>query len=162
MEWLNLVNTFLIDSSFIVFLVKLLHIFLYSQLGQCHSYRVKYLMIHRGPGFLVSHHRMIWLHPLPPFLSVSSTGDSQEHWKERRLADERTGGGEGEEPKGGEKAWSSINNSILSVHNAPVRRDSLLKYFYISKRFLKLNPILAIWERTGSEFLKILILWKCV
>ncbi len=122
------------------------------------SYRVReYGMIHRGPGFLVSRHRMIWLLPLPPHLpSVSSTGDAQEHWARETNCWREKGGGTS---KRGEKAWSSINHSILSVHNAPVRRDSLLRYFYIFKRFTKWNPILATWDRTGSEFLKILTSW---
>jgi hypothetical protein len=54
-------------------------------------------MIHRGPGFLVSRHRMIWLLPLPPILpSVSSTGDAQEHLeREATCLRERGGGAKG-------------------------------------------------------------------
>ncbi len=50
------------------------YFFSICNIGQCHSYRVRaYWMIHRGPGFLVSCHRMTWLLPLPPPLpSVSS------------------------------------------------------------------------------------------
>jgi len=37
-------------------------------------------------------------HPLPPFMSVSSTGDTQEDWRKRKLADGEGGRDIGEEP----------------------------------------------------------------
>jgi hypothetical protein len=53
--------------------------------------------------------------PPLPLPSVSSTGDTQESEKERQFADWREGGG-GQVAKSynGEKAWSSINPSILT------------------------------------------------
>jgi hypothetical protein len=69
-------------------------------------------MIHRGPGFLPSY---IWLlpHPLPPSPVTRSKAE-----KERQLADRRWGGGVGGGARSyvGEKSWSSINHSILSVY----------------------------------------------
>ncbi len=70
----------------------------------------------------LSRRRMMWLlaHPLPPLPSAISTGDTQEDWeRETTCWQERGvggawGGGEAY-PDDGEKAWFSINHSILSV-----------------------------------------------
>ncbi len=50
----------------------------------------------------------------PPLLSVSSTGDTEEDWEKRHYLSTEGGGGEAKSYDG-EKAWSSINHSILSV-----------------------------------------------
>jgi hypothetical protein len=59
---------------------------------------------------------MIWLlpHPSHPLRSVNSSGDTQEDRK-KQLVDGRGGGGGegGAKTYDGEKAWSSINHSIL-------------------------------------------------
>jgi hypothetical protein len=67
-----------------------------------------FLTIYRGPGFLA----VVWFGssftPSPPPPSESSTGD----W--RGLEGGGGPGGEGTKSYAGEKAWSSINYSILS------------------------------------------------
>jgi hypothetical protein len=75
----------------------------------------EYWMIYRVLGFLV----VIWFGsspPLPrssascPFLSVFLSVAGRAHWRERG-----DGGGGGAKSYDGEKAWSSINHSILSA-----------------------------------------------
>jgi hypothetical protein len=85
-------------------------------------------MIYRGPGFLA----VVRLGSCPPPPTASSTHRKTE--KERQLAD-GGGGGDwgGAKSYDGEKAWSSINNSIISIY-LPTRRnvkyDTGLKIFF--------------------------------
>ncbi len=74
---------------------------MYSKSGQ-------YWMIYRGPGFLE-------LSPPPP--PVSSTGDTQEDWERNTCWRERERGA-GAKSYDDQKAWSSINHSILSAKRA--------------------------------------------
>ncbi len=78
----------------------------------------EYWVIYRGPGFLAV---VIWQlpHPLSP-LKVSSTGDTGRLRKGDNLQLADGSGGEmvgvGDKFYDGDKAWSSINHLILSVH----------------------------------------------
>ncbi len=66
---------------------------------------------------MLSRHCMIWLLPtpsFPPLPLVSSTGDTQKDWeRETTCWRERRGGGEGAKSYDGDKAFVSINHSIL-------------------------------------------------
>jgi hypothetical protein len=65
----------------------------------------------------LSCHRMIWLlaHPIPPFSLISKLHRRHRgRDKERQLADRRGGGRGGAKAYDSEKAWFSINHSILS------------------------------------------------
>ncbi len=75
-------------------------------------------MINWGPGSLA----IVWfgssLTPSPPLLSVSSTNDTQEDWEREKIIWREGGGDErGAKLYGHERAWSSINHSILSFDN---------------------------------------------
>jgi hypothetical protein len=72
---------------------------------------------------MLSRRRMIWLlaHPLPRQYARPATYRKAE--KERQLADERGGGVGGAKSYGGEKAWSSINYSILSEADPPAKLE---------------------------------------
>jgi hypothetical protein len=65
-----------------------------------------------------SRRHIIWLlpQPLPPLPSERPTGDRQEDLERETIADtgEEVGGGGGAKSYDGEKAWSSVNYSILS------------------------------------------------
>ncbi len=74
----------------------------------------EYWMVNRGSCFLA----VVWFCSFPsnPSLpSVSSSGDSQKVWeRETTFLGEGVGGG-GAKSYDGEKVWSSINHSLLSV-----------------------------------------------
>ncbi len=78
------------------------------------------------PGFLA----IVWFgsSPTPSLPSKSSTGDTQEDWKRETTADGRWGGGRGAKSYDGEKAWSSINNSILYVQRSESPEPSTSSY----------------------------------
>ncbi len=76
----------------------------------------EYWMICRGPGFLA----VVWFGSFPPPPSPVSKLDRrhiQEDWERETTCWGRGGGGKaiGAKSYDGEKAWSSINQSILSV-----------------------------------------------
>ncbi len=73
------------------------------------GWSIEYCMFDRGPGFL----GVGWFGSNPPLtlLSVSSTGYVQANWERGGI--EGAGGGGGAKSYNSEKAWSSINQSIL-------------------------------------------------
>ncbi len=93
--------------------------------------------------------RMIWLLPLAPFSSVSSTGDTQEGWERKTSCGRDSGEGGEAISHGGEKAWSSINHSILfgprySVKNFYYELGSLNAKFSHEELIL-LKSFCSIW-----------------
>ncbi len=113
-------------------------------------------MNYRGPSFLV----VVWFgsspNPYPlPLPSVSSTCDTQEDWERETTCWQETRGGDGGGAKlcDGEKAWSSINHSLLSGCNS-----SRLTTNYSGRHLLLLRSPAQLF--TACFLYNIFFIWK--
>ncbi len=122
MEWLNLGEHFSYRHLVYRFFSEASlpsYFFSICNIGQCHSYRVReYWMIHRGPGFLVIRHRMIWLLPLSPPPSPVSKLDRRRTGTLRKrgnLLTREGGGGGGGGQRGARKVLHKLFISLCTL-----------------------------------------------